>query len=82
MVFEKIRDVILSQMSAAGRKLTAEMITAETTFIEDLGADSLDIFQIITELEEIFEMEFDDAQAESIRTVGDAAEYVTKAMGS
>ena len=80
MVFEKVRDVILSQMGEAGRKLTKEMIKPETTFIEDLGADSLDIFQIITELEEIFEMEFDDSQAENIRTVGDAAEYITRAM--
>ena len=80
MEFEKIREVILAQMGAAGRKLTKDMITPETTFIEDLGADSLDIFQIITELEEIFEMEFDDSQAESIRTVGDAAGYIKKAM--
>ena len=80
MEFDKIRDVIISQMGAAGRKLTKEMITPETTFVEDLGADSLDIFQIVTELEEIFEMEFDDSQAENIRTVGDAAEFVKKAL--
>ena len=80
MEFEKIRDVILSQMGAAGGKITKEMITPSTSFIEDLGADSLDIFQIITELEEIFELEFDDADAENIRTVGDAAEYVKKAL--
>ena len=82
MEFDKIRDVILSQMDAAGRKLTKEMIKPETTFIDDLGADSLDIFQIITELEEIFEMEFDDSEAENIRTVGDAAEYVRKALAN
>ena len=80
MEFEKIRDVILSQMSAAGRKITKDMITPETTFNEDLGADSLDIFQIITELEDVFEMEFDDSEAENIKTVGDAAEFVKKAL--
>lgn len=80
MEFEKIRDVILSQMGAADGKITKDMITPETTFVEDLGADSLDVFQIITELEEVFEMEFDDTQAESIKTVGDAAEYVKKAL--
>ena len=80
MEFEKIRDVILSQME--GSKLTKEMITPETTFMEDLGADSLDIFQIITELEEIFDLEFDDADAEGIRTVGDAAEHIKKALAS
>ena len=82
MEFDKIREVIISQMDAAGRNLEKDSIRAETTFIEDLGADSLDIFQIITELEEIFEMEFDDAEAENIKTVGDAAEYVKKALGN
>ena len=80
MEFEKIREVILEQLGESGRKLTEEMITPETTFVEGLGADSLDIFQIITELEEIFDMEFDDSEAENIKTVGDAAEYVRKAM--
>ena len=82
MEFEKIREVILSQMSAAGGKITKEMITPETAFVEDLGADSLDIFQIITELEEVFELEFEDTEAENIRTVGDAAEYIKKALGN
>ena len=80
MEFEKIRDVILSQMSVSGGTLTKEMITPETAFIDDLGADSLDIFQIITELEEVFDMEFDDSEAENIRTVGDAAEFIRKAL--
>ena len=82
MEFEKIRDVILSQMGAAGGKITKEMITMETSFIEDLGADSLDIFQIITELEEVFELEFDDSEAENIKTVADAVNYVKKALES
>ena len=80
MEFEKIREVILSQMDGSNGKLTKEMITLETTFIEDLGADSLDIFQIITELEEVFEFEFDDADAEKIKNVGDAVAYIRKAM--
>ena len=79
MEFEKIRDVILSQLGTSGN-VTKESITPETTFVEDLGADSLDVFQIITELEEVFELEFDDTEAENIKTVGDAAEYVKKAM--
>ena len=77
--FEKIRDVIVEQMGTSG-KLTKEMITPETTFQDDLGADSLDIFQIICELEEVYDMEFSDEAAESIKTVGDAAEYIKKAM--
>ena len=81
MEFEKIREVILSQMGVSGN-ITKEMITPETAFIEDLGADSLDIFQIITELEEVFELEFDDNDAENIKTVGDAADYIRKALGT
>ena len=77
MEFEKIRDVIQSQMGASGK---LEAITPETRFIEDLGADSLDIFQIVTELEEVFDMEFDDSDAENIQTVGDAAEFIRKAL--
>ena len=80
MEFEKIREVILSQMGAAGGKITKESITENTSFMDDLGADSLDIFQIITELEEVFELEFDDSQAENLKTVGDAAEYIKKAL--
>ena len=78
MEFEKIREVIISQIG--GGKLTEDMITPDTTFIEDLGADSLDIFQIITELEEVFDLEFSDEDAENIRTVGDAAEFIRKAL--
>jgi len=75
MEFEKIRDVIAEQMS-----ISKESITESTTFKNDLNADSLDIFQIISELEEIFGMEFANEDAENIRTVGDAANYVKKAL--
>jgi len=81
MEFEKIRDVILSQMETSSN-ITKESITPETTFVEDLGADSLDVFQIITELEEVFELEFNDADAENIKTVGDAAEFIKKALNN
>ena len=80
MEFKKIRDVIVSQLGAGSSKIKKESITPETTFFDDLGADSLDLFQIITELEEFYDMEFSDEAAESIRTVGDAAEYVRKAL--
>lgn len=80
MEFEKIRDVIMSQMGAASGKITKDMITPNTRFIEDLGADSLDLFQIVTELEEIFNLEFSDAEAEGIRTVQDAADFIRNAL--
>jgi acyl carrier protein len=77
MEFEKISEIISEQMN-----IPKEKITPKTTFKEGLGADSLDIFQIISELEEVFGMEFSDQDAEKIKTVGDAAEYVKKAMGN
>lgn len=76
MEFEKIRDVISEQMN-----IPKDKITLETSFQNDLNADSLDIFQIISELEEIFGMEFSNDAAESIRTVGDAVDHVKKALG-
>ena len=75
MEFEKIRDVIAEQMG-----VDKESITPETTFQDDLNADSLDIFQIISELEDVFGMEFANEDADKIRTVGDAARYVKKAL--
>ena len=77
MEFDKISEVIAEQMG-----ISKDKITAETTFAGDLNADSLDVFQIISELEEIFGMEFSDEDAEGIKTVGDAAEYVKKALNS
>jgi len=77
MEFNKIRDVIAEQMDIPNTK-----ITPDTTFKDDLNADSLDVFQIISELETIFGMEFASEDADKIRTVGDAAEYVKKAIQS
>ncbi len=54
-------------------------ITEETVFA-DLGADSLDLFQIISSLEEEFDIEFDNDEVEKIKTVGDAIEYVKNAV--
>jgi acyl carrier protein len=76
MEFEKIRDVIAEQMN-----VPKETITPETTFKEDLNADSLDLFQVITELEDIFGMQFSTEDAERIKTVGDAAEYIKNVIG-
>jgi len=77
MEFEKIRDVIAEQMG-----VDADTVTPATKFQQDLNADSLDIFQIISELEDIFGMEFDNDDATNISTVGDAAEYIKKALGA
>lgn len=75
MEFEKIREVISEQMS-----IEQDKITMDTSFTEDLGADSLDVFQIISELEEVYEIEFESEEAENIKTVGDAVDYIKNAI--
>ena len=76
MIFEKIREIIAAQMN-----LDKNSIMPETLFIENLKADSLDIFKLITELEEIYDIEFELLELEKIKTVADATEYVKKAIG-
>ena len=75
MEFEKVREIIADVLS-----LREEEITPESRFIEDLGADSLDIFQIILGLEETFDITISDSDAEKISTVGDAVEEIKKAI--
>ena len=71
-VFEKIRDVIAEQLGVED----VEIITMDTTFIDDLGADSLDIVELIMALEEEYDIEIPEAEAEKISTVGDVVEYI------
>ena len=75
MEFEKLQQIISEVLN-----VDAEEITTETTFVEDLGADSLDVFQIIMEIEEEFDVEIDNEAAEKIVTVGDAVEQIKKAI--
>jgi len=75
MEFEKIRDVIAEQMG-----VDKNTIRPETSFQDDLNADSLDIFQMISELEDVFGMEFANEDADKIRTVGDAARHIKEAI--
>ena len=70
-VFEKVKETIIEQLGVA---VTA--VTTEASFIDDLGADSLDIVELIMALEEEFDMEIPDADAEKIVTVGDVVEYI------
>jgi len=71
MEFEKIRQIIAEQMG----KPEGE-ITMDTHFTDDLGADSLDLFQIISELEDAFGIEFNQDDLDKVATVGDAVKYV------
>ncbi|MCI8637844.1 MAG: acyl carrier protein [Coprococcus sp.] len=75
MEFEKLRDIIVEVL-----RCSPEEITAETTFVDDLGADSLDIFQIIMGIEDAFDIEIDNDEAEKIATVGDAVEQIKNAI--
>ncbi len=71
MEFDVLRKVIADVLS-----VDKDEITMETTFIDDLGADSLDVFQIIMGVEDELKIEIDAEKAESIVTVGDAVELI------
>lgn len=77
MEFEKLQKIIAEVLS-----VDTEDITSETTFVDDLGADSLDVFQIIMGIEEEFDIEIPTEAAESITTVGDAVEQIKAAMNN
>ena len=57
-----------------------ETVTRKTAFIEDIGADSLDIVELVMELEEEFDIQIPDDQAEKIKTVGEAIDYIEKVV--
>ena len=67
-------------MVADQLNVDAAEITAETSFKDDLGADSLDIFQIIMGIEDAFDIEIENEDAEKIATVGDAVEQIKNAV--
>lgn len=75
MEFEKLKEIIADVLN-----VDPSSVTQETRFVEDLGADSLDVFQIIMGIENYFEITIEDVQVESIVTVGDAAMQIRNAM--
>ena len=75
MEFEKLQEIIAEVLSVD----TAD-VTMATTFTDDLGADSLDIFQIVMGIEEAFDIEIPTEVAEQIKTVGDAVEQIRNAL--
>ena len=76
MEFEKLQNIIAEVLN-----VDADEITHDTTFVDDLGADSLDVFQIIMGIEEEFDIEIPNEKAEKIVSVGDAAEAIRNAIG-
>ena len=75
MEFEKLQNIIAEVLN-----IEPDEITMDTTFVEDLGADSLDVFQIIMGIEEEFDIEIPNEEAEKIVSVGDAVEAIKSAL--
>jgi acyl carrier protein len=75
MEFEKIQKIISEVLN-----VDTDEITMNTTFVDDLGADSLDLFQVIMGIEEEFDIEIANEAAENIVTVGDAVEQIKGAI--
>ncbi len=71
MEFERVKSIVAEQLGADEKN-----ITMDSSFIDDLGADSLDIVELVMALEEEFDMEMADGEAENIKTVGDVVEYI------
>jgi len=70
-IFEKLKSIVNDQLG-----VEEEKITMDATFVDDLGADSLDIVELIISIEEKFDMEISDADAEKIVTVSDVVKYI------
>ena len=70
-VLEKVKGIIVEQLG-----VSENSVTEEASFIDDLGADSLDIVELVMALEEEFDIEIPDSDAEKVVTVGDVVEYI------
>lgn len=71
MVFDKVKEILVDQLD-----LDPEKITMESSFIDDLGADSLDLVDLVMSLEDEFGVEVPDDAIETMKTVGDAVKYI------
>jgi len=70
-IFSKVKDIVVEQLG-----VDEEEVTEQASFVDDLGADSLDIVELVMALEEEFDLEIPDEDAEKIVTVGDAVNYI------
>jgi acyl carrier protein len=76
-VESRVKEIIIDQLG-----VDAKEVTSEAKFIDDLGADSLDLVELVMALEEEYDTEITDEEAEKIQTVGDAIEYIKSHKGS
>ena len=74
---EKVKDIIVEELGVERDKLTAD-----ASFMEDLGADSLDTVELVMAFEKEFDIDIPDEEAEKLRTVGDALKYLQEKMGA
>ena len=77
MVFEKVRDILVEQLD-----VEEEKVSMEASIMDDLGADSLDIVDLVMSLEDEFGVEIPDDQVENIKTVGDIVKYIEAGIAS
>lgn len=75
MVFEKVREILCDQLD-----VNEEDVTMDSVIAEDLGADSLDVVDLIMSLEDEFDMEVPDEQVETIKTVGDIVRLIEQSV--
>lgn len=74
-IFQKVKQIIVQQLG-----VEEDEVTMDASFVDDLGADSLDLVELVMAFEEEFEMEIPDEDAEKIRTVGDAVNYIQERL--
>ena len=72
MIFEKVREIVAEQLG-----ISEDEIKLETNFVDDLGADSLDLFQVVMELEDAFDVKVEEV--DGLKTVADAVKYIETA---
>jgi len=76
-IFDKVKDVVVEELSVG-----EDEVTPEASFVDDLRADSLDVVELVMRLEEVFQIEIPDEDAEKIVTVADAVNYIEDKKGN